>query len=283
MEKYNERMKKIDGAMFKDDNWYIYFLNVKTNNSIKKLYEKKYGFYNDAINNILNEYIDKIMIENEYEKIYQYIDYVIKLLDKKGSLTDEKQLKSQGEFNCLVSLILLSNSIINFTANLNKNNSNIPNPKTDKCLEIDFFVHDDKNGIYLAIEIDGEQHKKDINQKNRDKIKNIFLEQENINFMRFDNNKKLFENIYNQFHKLLKEKGLEKFIINENKYKEICKYITNNTNFCSFSYELTIFYNIPNTKSPTRNYYNNLMEREYNLEKDLEIIKSNMKNSQNIS
>lgn len=260
MIKYNEKNNKnYDGDAE------LYVLTISNIETLKKLYKNKYMIFNNETRKIIQKYLDEINKNmndsNNYNVLYQNIDLIIQFFKKRMATTNESYFKSQGEFRCMISLILLSNDIYNLICNLTINTSEIINPKTGKKLEIDFCIHDDNNNIYIAIEIDGEHHEKE-NQKINDMIKKIFIEADDISFMSIENDDNIYESMYNKINDyVLKNNG--KLTITKDNFIKITNYINSKTTFSSFSYAPNIYANI--------NFDDNLC-KEYENKNDVDVM-----------
>lgn len=130
----------------------IYYLKAYYELSLVELLKNKYINYNEAIHNILHHYFNNLKINNNTPNtdIISNLYYIIWFYE---TFNNSQWIKSQGEFICLISLLLFLNSIIQI------NKKDIHNPLSNRKLEIDFYLSDKQ----LAIEVDGKQHKNDKN------------------------------------------------------------------------------------------------------------------------
>jgi hypothetical protein len=230
MKKYEETHKKL----FSNNKKYnIYYLKaVCSKDLIDLLKNKKITVFNPYIYKILKNNFDLIDNNNNIDIIIENIIHIVNFYKKLYYEQNNTQwIKSQGEFYCLISLIILLKTYINI------NQKFIENP-IGKKLEIDFYLHSHN----IAIEIDGTQHKNKNIQIN-DKIKNILLETGNIKLIRisWDNNrpKDFFNEIYDNFNKISNENVNinENLNINKDIYLKIIDKIQTNIIFPSFSYK----------------------------------------------
>jgi hypothetical protein len=210
----------------------IYYLKAYCDLSLTELLKNKYINFNEAIYNTLQLYFNNLKINNDTPNtdIIMNIYYIIRFYE---SYNNFKWIKSQGEFICLISLLLFLNSIIQI------NKKDIDNPLTNRKLEIDFYLTDKQ----LAIEIDGEQHKSDKNTIKNDTIKNILLESNNITLIRCEwngNIKKFTDNLYNNINSFHLKKYNANLNISKEKYNSIINEISEKIKYPSFSYILNI-------------------------------------------
>jgi hypothetical protein len=106
----------------------IYYLKVKTFKSLMDLLDNKYITINENIKKILDKYFFAINnLTTNTKDIIINIQYILKFYEE---INNYKWIKSQGEYYCLISNILLLNSIIQI------NKKDIDNPLGNK-LEID--------------------------------------------------------------------------------------------------------------------------------------------------
>jgi very-short-patch-repair endonuclease len=208
----------------------IYYLKVKTFKSLIELLNNKYITINENIKKILDKYF--LVINNlntSIKDIIINIQYILKFYEE---INDYKWIKSQGEYYCLISIILLLNSMIQI------NKKDIDNPLGNK-LEIDFYISDQ----YLAIEIDGNYHKTNKNIIKNDQIKDILLEKNNIELIRIDwnnNHSDFCKLFYKKLNNFYNNKYNENLNFNEDKYSEILTHFQNKTIFSSFTYNLKL-------------------------------------------
>jgi very-short-patch-repair endonuclease len=213
-----------------EDKFTIYYLKVKTFKSLIDLLDNKYITINENIKKILEKYF--LVINNlntNIKDIIINIQYILKFYERYNNYN---WIKSQGEYYSLISIILLLNSMIQI------NKKDIDNPLGNK-LEIDFYISEQ----YLAIEIDGNYHKKDKNIIKNDQIKDILLEKNNIQLIRIEwnnNNSDFFKKFYNELNNFYNNKYNENLNFNEDKYFEILTQFQNNTKFPSFTYNLKL-------------------------------------------
>lgn len=208
----------------------IYYLKVKTFKSLMDLLDNKYITMNENIKKILDKYFFAINnLTTNTKDIIINIQYILKFYEE---INNYKWIKSQGEYYCLISNILLLNSIIQI------NKKDIDNPLGNK-LEIDFYISDQ----YLAIEIDGNYHKKDKNIIKNDQIKNILLEKNNIELIRIDwnnNHSDFCKSFYKKLNNFYNSRYKKNLNFNEEKYIEILTHFQNKTIFPSFAYNLKL-------------------------------------------
>jgi len=212
------------------DKFTIYYLKVKTFKSLMDLLDNKYITINENIKKILDKYFFAINnLTTNTKDIIINIQYILKFYEE---INNYKWIKSQGEYYCLISNILLLNSIIQI------NKKDIDNPLGNK-LEIDFYISDQ----YLAIEIDGNYHKKDKNIIKNDQIKNILLEKNNIELIRIDwnnNHSDFCKSFYKKLNNFCNSRYKKNLNFNEDKYYEILTQFQNKTIFPSFTYNLKL-------------------------------------------
>jgi len=210
----------------------IYLLKVYCDETLVELLRNKYINYNDAIYNTLQYYFNNLKINDNMSNtnIIENLYFIIKFYE---TYNDFKWIKSQGEFICLVSLLLFLNSIIHI------NKKDIHNPLSKRNLEIDFYLSDKQ----LAIEIDGKQHKSDKNTIKNDTIKNILLESNNIILIRCEWNNDItnfIDKLYNNLNSFHLKKFNTPLNISKEKYFNIINEISNKIKFPSFAYILNI-------------------------------------------
>ena len=215
----------------------IYLLKVYCDETLVELLRNKYINYNDAIYNTLQYYFNNLKINDNMSNtnIIENLYFIIKFYE---TYNDFKWIKSQGEFICLVSLLLFLNSIIHI------NKKDIHNPLSKRNLEIDFYLSDKQ----LAIEIDGKQHKSDKNTIKNDTIKNILLESNNIILIRCEWNNDItnfIDKLYNNLNSFHLKKFNTPLNISKEKYFNIINEISNKIKFPSFAYILNIDLKLP--------------------------------------
>jgi len=215
----------------------IYLLKVYCDETLVELLRNKYINYNDAIYNTLQYYFNNLKINDNMSNtnIIENLYFIIKFYE---TYNDFKWIKSQGEFICLVSLLLFLNSIIQI------NKKDIHNPLSKRNLEIDFYLSDKQ----LAIEIDGKQHKSDKNTIKNDTIKNILLESNNIILIRCEWNNDItnfIDKLYNNLNSFHLKKFNTPLNISKEKYFNIINEISNKIKFPSFAYILNIDLRLP--------------------------------------
>jgi hypothetical protein len=215
----------------------IYLLKVYCVETLVELLRNKYINYNDAIYNTLQYYFNNLKINDNMSNtnIIENLYFIIKFYE---TYNDFKWIKSQGEFICLVSLLLFLNSIIQI------NKKDIHNPLSKRNLEIDFYLSDKQ----LAIEIDGKQHKSDKNTIKNDTIKNILLESNNIILIRCEWNNDItnfIDKLYNNLNSFHLKKFNTPLNISKEKYFNIINEISNKIKFPSFAYILNIDLRLP--------------------------------------
>lgn len=264
---------KIKNVEFnKSQKFNLYYLKIKCSKELTKLLKNKYNLYNESIDETLEKYYDKIndVKNNTIDDIIENIFYIVNFYKK---INDNKWIKSQGEFYCIISLILFLTSAIQI------NKKDINNPNSNRKLEIDFYI----SNFSMAIEVDGKHHKNNNNTINNDTMKNIILENNNVKLIRFewDNNKidNFCENIYKELNNYHNDKYKKSLNISKEKYLELILKIKENIIFPTFDYTY-----IQNIKLPenfidnidneikkihnTNMYIDNINENNYKLYND---------------
>ena len=225
----------------------IYYLKAHCDQSLEELLENKYINYNKAIDNILQHYFNNLRNINNVSNsdAIENLNYIIKFYE---SCNNFIWIKSQGEFICLISLVLFLGSVIQI------NKKDILNPLSNRNLEIDFYLAKDQ----LAIEVDGKQHKSDKNTIKNDTIKNILLESNDITLIRceWNNDIKIFtNNLYDNLSSFHLKKLNAELNISKEKYNSIMNEILKKIRFPSFSYMLDIELKLPNDFEKDINKY----------------------------
>ena len=228
----------------KNQKFNIYYLKIKCNEELTKLLKNKYKLYDESIDEICKKYYDKInIVNNDIDNIINNIFYILNFYKK---INNNIWIKSQGEFYCIMSLILFLNSAIQI------NKKDIDNPNSNRKLEIDFYI----SNMSMAIEVDGKHHKNNNDTIKNDIIKNIILENNNVKLIRFEwNNNKInefCENIYDELNNYHNHKYNKSLNISKEKYLELITKIQENIIFPTFDY--TYQHNI---KLP-ENFVNNI-------------------------
>lgn len=176
--------------------------------------------YDNIINNIDNK---NILLEN--------FSILLNLYEKRilETETNEKLIKSQGEFWCLIIIILLFNN------NVLINTNSIKNPGTNRFLELDFYIND----YYIAIEVDGVQHTTNAKQKINDKIKNYIIGETNLTMIRINwDNTNVIDFCNDAYDKLCKVLDDKSFISKDN-ISKIIEILNTELKFKKFAWTLT--------------------------------------------
>lgn len=255
---------------------HLYYLKTYAKSSLIELFSKgSYFNVNDEMNKAMKEYYDKIINANDEETICKFMDIIIKIYEKRiisNNETEEKWIKSKGEFWCLISIILLLNTSIFI------NTQNLPNPVGNK-LEFDFYI----NKYNLVIEIDGKQHNNKEQQYN-DKIKNICCEKQNIELIRVDwnNENKLPDFLCGIYDKLqgFVSRNNRALNFDKNKFEKICNAYEKNIIICTIHHELRIEYNFDDDNEIIDNNTRNKNKKEIIIQKKYTEIENAIKNRQ---
>jgi hypothetical protein len=250
----DERMKKYYNTIkFKDDEeLIIYYLKVKAgkeflillNNSIKSNFK-----YDEEFKKIIFPYYEKLYLQNDINNKIYILNQILRIYEKRIDNSNEKWIKSIGEFYALISIILL------YPQNIIINSQELINIKTNRKLEFDFYLSDINNNINIVIEIDGIQHKEEqknnnedeIKQKNNkekkqkqhenDIIKDILCDTGNIIIERFDWNNNIDKFVEIIYDNLTTKILLNHTIYNKKNFLDTINIIKNNIYFNYFNFD----------------------------------------------
>lgn len=253
-----------------NDKYTLYYLKIKTKETLLKLLKNQYKIYDDAIIKILEPYYKnindniKIINDDNLEIIITDILCILKFYEK---INNQIWIKSQGEFYSLITLILILNSAIQI------NKKVINNPSSTYKLEIDFYISE----YGLAIEIDGKHHKNNEQTIKNDILKNILLDNGEINLIRIEWNNtptNFYENLYTKLNDYYFKKYKEQINISKINYLKILEHIKKNIKFPSFSYNYEIKKPPPkdfktNVSKDIIEYYDKKMYYKHNLNKNI--------------
>jgi hypothetical protein len=214
----------------------VYFIKYHDKNNLIELFKTgKFLSVSSAMNEVLvNDYIElkKYISNSDNENVFKMVDIIINVYKNKiksyGDVSEnkcEKWIKSIGEFWCLVTIIIVLNM------NTFINVKNVPNAKTGKFLEMDFYIND----LNIAVEINGKQHEQE-KQKNNDRLKNAILEKAGISLISFDSTKlnsstlsSLYKDdntsLYNNIASIVKRENNNNDVISRDKFEDVCKFI----------------------------------------------------------
>ena len=219
-----------------ENKYTLYYLKIKTKDTLIKLLNNKYKICDDAILKILENYYKTIndnLVNINDEKRELIITNIFSIVEFYEILNKSIWIKSQGELYSLITLILLLNSAIQI------NKKEIKNPLSVYKLEIDFYISE----YGLAIEIDGKHHSENEKTKKNDILKNILLDNGEINLIRIEW-KNIPENFYDNLYTKLNDFYFKKYKQNLNitkiDYLKILEHINKNIEFPTFSYKYTI-------------------------------------------
>lgn len=215
----------------KEQQFSLYYLKVYCKESLTKLLQHKFSC--DAnIQKILKLSFD--IIQDKNTSLENRINNIHKILKFYEKLYKYKWVKSQGEFYSLITILLF------FSCSIQINQKNIPNPYSSRTLELDFYLSEE----FLALEIDGKQHKTNKNMKANDLIKSVILHNGNIHLIRinWDSNKfsQFVSEIYHQMDKFYKEKRNMNCSIDFETYYDLLSTIKNRVVFPTLTYKLQI-------------------------------------------
>ena len=219
-----------------DNKYSLYYLKIKTKDTLMKLLNNKYKICDDAVLKTLENYYKNIndnLVDINDVKTESIITNIFSIVEFYEIINKSIWIKSQGEFYSLITLILLLNSAIQI------NKKEIKNPLSIYKLEIDFYISE----YGLAIEIDGKHHTENEKTKKNDIMKNILLDNGEINLIRIEWNN-ITENFYSDLYTKLNDYYLKKYKQNLNitkmDYLKILEHIKKNITFPTFAYTYTI-------------------------------------------